>query len=74
MCFTKGKVILNFIVLGFACTQYAKTMEADKKFAETTTAYEVAEVTRLRIEKLNSKCLCYKFLLNLCIISQEHPH
>jgi hypothetical protein len=28
----------------------------------------------LRIEKLNPKCSCYKFLLNLCIVSQEHPH
>jgi len=74
MCFTRGEVILNFVVLGFACTQYAKAMEADKKFAEAAAAYELAEVTRLRIEKLNLKCSCYKFLLNLCIISQEHPH
>ncbi len=74
MCFTRGEVILNFIVLGFACTQYAKAMEADKKFAEAATAYELAEVTWLRNEKLNLKCSRYKFLLNLCIVSQEHPH
>jgi hypothetical protein len=49
-------------------------MEADKKFAEAATAYELAEVTWLRNEKLNLKCSRYKFLLNLCIVSQEHPH
>jgi hypothetical protein len=57
MCFTKGKVILNFIVLGFACTQYAKTMEANKKFAESTTAYEVAEVNKIENRKTQFKML-----------------
>jgi len=74
MSFTRGEVILNFVVLEFSCAQYAKAMEADKKFAEAATAYELAEVTRLRIEKLNPKCSCYKFPLNLCIVSQEHLH
>jgi len=43
-------------------------MEANKKFAEAAIAYELVDVTRLRIEKFNSKCLCYKFLLNLDIV------